>query len=391
MKFICLSVLAVASSSAVEENVALQSHVGTMQNEEIRPVKKKKQGLVPCNKDGSIPLTKAVCEDYATATYGKKWQKEVCRKHQPKGCYFLSNGKVYFNTHSEGKANKKSTPVCKRCDKDMNCLQALSCFDGVLYPTSCGPANCDKSLGACGGEAGTPCAAADVFKRCPQPRCEALPENCRFVHKYKWTTGSDPTQSCPVPCAKKCSPRSICDVPKKVGKCKAMVPKGWLVPRWYFDSKKGKCKKFLSGGCGERNKNNFDTYKNCNERTKECSPRSICNLPKKVGNCRAKIQKWYFDSKERKCKQFSYGGCDANKNNFDCKNDCMDAAKECSLRPICNVPKKVGKKCKASKLRWYFDSKKGKCKKFLWGGCGEPNSNNFGCKKDCRDAAKECC
>lgn len=40
------------------------------------------------------------------------------------------------------------------CDPTLICGQALTCVDGQLYPTTCGPANCDKPLGPCGG---TPC------------------------------------------------------------------------------------------------------------------------------------------------------------------------------------------------------------------------------------------
>jgi len=35
------------------------------------------------------------------------------------------------------------------CDSTLNCGQALTCFDGVLYPTTCGPANCDEPIGDC--------------------------------------------------------------------------------------------------------------------------------------------------------------------------------------------------------------------------------------------------
>jgi hypothetical protein len=39
---------------------------------------------------------------------------------------------------------------CKReCDPSLICLQVLTCVDGQLYPTSCGPRNCDRPIGPC--------------------------------------------------------------------------------------------------------------------------------------------------------------------------------------------------------------------------------------------------
>jgi hypothetical protein len=35
------------------------------------------------------------------------------------------------------------------CDPGLICAQVLTCVDGQLYPTACGPRNCDKPLGPC--------------------------------------------------------------------------------------------------------------------------------------------------------------------------------------------------------------------------------------------------
>ncbi len=35
------------------------------------------------------------------------------------------------------------------CDPNLICTQATSCVDGALYPTGCGPANCDEPIGIC--------------------------------------------------------------------------------------------------------------------------------------------------------------------------------------------------------------------------------------------------
>jgi hypothetical protein len=39
---------------------------------------------------------------------------------------------------------------CKpECDPTLICTQALTCVDGQLYPTGCGPRNCDTPIGDC--------------------------------------------------------------------------------------------------------------------------------------------------------------------------------------------------------------------------------------------------
>lgn len=37
------------------------------------------------------------------------------------------------------------------CDPDLACGEAETCVDGQLYPTTCGPENCDKPIGDCKG------------------------------------------------------------------------------------------------------------------------------------------------------------------------------------------------------------------------------------------------
>eukprot|EP00058_Branchiostoma_floridae_P022676 XP_002608166.1 hypothetical protein BRAFLDRAFT_90419 [Branchiostoma floridae] len=54
-----------------------------------------------------------------------------------------------------------------------------------------------------------------------------------------------------------------------------------------------------------------------------------CTEPKKVGHCRAAVRRFYFDTAEKKCKPFIFGGCGGNRNNFltlqDCETTCAVA------------------------------------------------------------------
>uniref|UniRef100_A0A1S4LD64 Uncharacterized protein n=2 Tax=Ixodes scapularis TaxID=6945 RepID=A0A1S4LD64_IXOSC len=49
---------------------------------------------------------------------------------------------------------------------------------------------------------------------------------------------------------------------------------------------------------------------------------SECKLPMDEGPCRARIPTYYFDIKTKKCKEFMYGGCEGNANNFETIDAC---------------------------------------------------------------------
>ena len=50
---------------------------------------------------------------------------------------------------------------------------------------------------------------------------------------------------------------------------------------------------------------------------------NICNLPQRVGKCRALSWRVYYDSDSKTCKEFGYGGCDGNENNFNSAEECV--------------------------------------------------------------------
>ncbi|KAI0242254.1 PI-actitoxin-Axm2b [Lamellibrachia satsuma] len=59
---------------------------------------------------------------------------------------------------------------------------------------------------------------------------------------------------------------------------------------------------------------------------------ALCKLPAVPGVCLAYFPRWFFNSKTGKCERFIYGGCGGNKNNFNRKEECD---KTCWCPPPC--------------------------------------------------------
>jgi papilin len=175
-------------------------------------------------------------------------------------------------------------------------------------------------------------------------------------------------------CEAKCSTVNPCNVEQKVGPCKGAFN------RYYYEKNAGKCLLFSWGGC-QPNENNFLTLEDCQKVCPEkptTTEDEVCSLPAFTGPCKAYFKRFYFDKTTGSCEEFVYGGCQSNGNNFNTVEECE--AKCSSVNP-CNVEKKVGP-CRAAINRYYYDKDAGECLLFSWGGC-EPNENNFLTLEDC--------
>ena len=109
----------------------------------------------------------------------------------------------------------------------------------------------------------------------------------------------------------------------------------------------------------------------------------VCQLPPSPGPCTTlSIPRWYYHPPDRQCKQFTFGGCQGNANNFPSLGECQAA---CSL---CSQPPDAGP-CRGQLERFYFSPASQQCLAFSYSGCAG-NLNNFlsqsSCEETCRPA-----
>lgn len=189
----------------------------------------------------------------------------------------------------------------------------------------------------------------------------------------------------------------------KAGNCSQQVTK------WFYDKKSKYCRQFDFTGCNG-NENRFETREQCTELCENSKRREICNSNKIQGPCMEFQNKWYLDTETKTCKEFKYGGCLGNQNNFaskvECRNFCWEYlsneakssitndSSDGSLLPIvdfelndnkmdCLLPKDEGSSCNKNKTEnWYYDQSIAACQKFNFKGCAG-NKNRFNTRQQC--------
>lgn len=128
--------------------------------------------------------------------------------------------------------------------------------------------------------------------------------------------------------------------------------------------------------------------------------------------------RWYYDTKDERCRQFYYGGYGGNENNFHDEDSCMlrcekvkTVTESAAPQPPQRQPpqKPAGKperepeepkqtdgqfrtescylesdggECRVTETRFFYNKAEGLCDVFAYGGCGG-NENNFRTNEEC--------
>uniref|UniRef100_A0A183C7N7 Papilin n=1 Tax=Globodera pallida TaxID=36090 RepID=A0A183C7N7_GLOPA len=94
------------------------------------------------------------------------------------------------------------------------------------------------------------------------------------------------------------------------------------------------------------------------------STSDVCELPLNLGNCTRKSTRFYYDSSRQQCYKFIYTGCRGNSNRICAQS--FDGRYERQCQPDQRwVP------------RFYFHLRSAECRQFWYGGCQFDSSQNF--------------
>ncbi|XP_057655879.1 papilin isoform X11 [Diorhabda carinulata] len=339
-------------------------------------------------------VTEAKGENYDGCTDTPKNLQEGCGMPKERGKCRNFTVKWYFDMDYGG---------CSRfwyggCDGNENRYKSKEeCEDICVQPRGADRCKLPKVSGPCEGYF-LNWYYDKNFKTCTQfVYGGCLGNNNRFETK----------EECMNTCAVDTNP-DPCRQKKEPGPCKGTYQ------RYYFDNDLEECQEFIYGGC-KGNRNNFVTLESCKQ---QCAPAGkrkemdTCHLPANPGECSNYVGRWYYDTRTKSCRQFYYGGCGGNGNNFETQQICEQICEKKEGKPaltsttpqpqpspppsftvdMCFLPSDSGP-CLASFRKYYYDSRDGVCKEFIYGGC-LGNGNNFDsieqCLGYCRNAQDQC-
>ncbi|XP_075809672.1 tissue factor pathway inhibitor 2 [Microtus pennsylvanicus] len=167
----------------------------------------------------------------------------------------------------------------------------------------------------------------------------------------------------------------ICLLPVETGPCRA------LIPRFYYDRNRQRCRKFKYGGC-LGNANNFHSRDLCEHTCGNIEKvPTVCRLELKTYPCNKRHLQYFFNLNTMTCEPLSLHLCSKSLNIFPDENTCKKRCEPNKIPSFCSSPKDEGL-CSANITRYYFNSRNKACETFTYTGCGG-NENNFYYLDDC--------
>lgn len=79
--------------------------------------------------------------------------------------------------------------------------------------------------------------------------------------------------------------------------------------------------KHVDPGC-EGNANRFESQEQCDRQCGAFRDQDVCNQDSDIGPCVGRFKKWTYDRATRRCKVFTFGGCEGNGNRFSSIEEC---------------------------------------------------------------------
>ncbi|KAM3958095.1 LOW QUALITY PROTEIN: proteoglycan-like sulfated glycoprotein papilin [Aphomia sociella] len=383
-----------------------------------------------CEGNGNRFATKEECEDVCV----QPAPKDACKLPQVKGACTGYHLRWYYDSAREhcsqfiyggclGNANNYETE--ELCRKQCEPTRSVDQCSLPLDPGSCAgsytrwgfnPDNgrCEQfTWGGCEGNTNRFGTEAACKHRCDTPgeaksKCKlpqdagnctevqakwsfSVPENRCVPFYYTGCGGNDNRFDYENYCNEDCPAvhnKDICELPAELGECADYRQ------NWYYDTAHKRCLQFYYGGCGG-NENNFHTLEQCESRCADQQPTTtttlqpaqrapdsnteFCFMELDPGPCDDFSTRWGYDSARGICTTFEYGGCGGNRNNFPAENYCTYYC--ITTQDICQLPMMSGP-CDASLMKWFYDPVSDSCSQFAYGGC-EGNGNRFDTIEDC--------
>uniref|UniRef100_A0A158P8Y2 Kunitz/Bovine pancreatic trypsin inhibitor domain protein n=1 Tax=Angiostrongylus cantonensis TaxID=6313 RepID=A0A158P8Y2_ANGCA len=154
--------------------------------------------------------------------------------------------------------------------------------------------------------------------------------------------------------------------------------------RWYWDNENKVCDVFTYTGC-QGNGNNYANREECLAICHKEDFSNVCRHDVDSGECNGIFQRFAFDMESGECRPFTYGGCGGNGNNFATLAECRIKCQKVALSPgnLCEHDIEVGE-CSGVFVRFGYDKLTNDCRQFTYGGCGG-NGNNFATVQECRN------